>query len=244
MARVAATRARPAAREHRTRRTRQCRTDFGGLIDPVHGGTAARGNFPTGAAACCGARVCAARGLRGARYFAAVKITLDIPEGGIYDRPSKSAGFARYSVNERWLVPHSRKECSTTMRSFWSCRAVAHHHNGKAFYRQRARNRGLASTRDDHARRRLRHRSMRFRRRGGQVFSSSSCGRVLRALGVADGEAFARHYDVTPGGDSRAATPPQPAQAAPHAAEAPDETRLAGLRQKLLAVRDTRIRPP
>src|SRR6202007_2891487 len=45
---------------------------------------------------------------REARYFAAVEITLDhICEGGIYDH--LAGGFARYSVDERWLVPHFEK---------------------------------------------------------------------------------------------------------------------------------------
>ena len=43
-----------------------------------------------------------------ARYFAAVDITLDhICEGGIYDH--LGGGFSRYSVDERWLVPHFEK---------------------------------------------------------------------------------------------------------------------------------------
>ena len=43
-----------------------------------------------------------------ARYFGAVDITLHhICEGGIYDH--LGGGFARYSVDERWLVPHFEK---------------------------------------------------------------------------------------------------------------------------------------
>src|SRR5580658_7593526 len=67
---------------------------LGGLIDPVNGGTRGAPKFPqTG------------EGREGARYFAAVEITLDhICEGGIYDH--LGGGFSRYSVDERWLVPH------------------------------------------------------------------------------------------------------------------------------------------
>src|SRR6202042_1484082 len=43
-----------------------------------------------------------------ARYFAAVDVTLHhICEGGIYDH--LGGGFSRYSVDERWLVPHFEK---------------------------------------------------------------------------------------------------------------------------------------
>ena len=43
-----------------------------------------------------------------ARYFGAVDITLHhICEGGIYDH--LGGGFSRYSVDERWLVPHFEK---------------------------------------------------------------------------------------------------------------------------------------
>ena len=64
---------------------------------------------------------------------------------------------------------------------------------------------------------------------------------VMRQLGIADGEFFARHYDVTPSGNFEGHNilnrlKPQPRSEA-------DEARLAVLREKLLAVRATRVRP-
>ncbi len=42
------------------------------------------------------------------RYFNAVELTLErICQGGIYDH--LGGGFSRYSVDERWLVPHFEK---------------------------------------------------------------------------------------------------------------------------------------
>ena len=42
------------------------------------------------------------------RFFDAVELTLErICEGGIYDH--LGGGFSRYSVDERWLVPHFEK---------------------------------------------------------------------------------------------------------------------------------------
>ena len=42
------------------------------------------------------------------RYFALVELSLErMCEGGIYDH--LGGGFSRYSVDERWLVPHFEK---------------------------------------------------------------------------------------------------------------------------------------
>ncbi len=214
---------------------------LGGLIDPVHGGTRGAPKFPQAALF----ELLWRAGLRGprpegARYFAAVEITLDhICEGGIYDH--LGGGFSRYSVDERWLVPHFEKMLYDNAQLL-ELLAVAHHRNGKALYRQRA------------------HETVAWLRREmttpDGAFSASldadsegeegkfyvwSYDEVLRALGVADGEAFARHYDVTPGGNFEGHNILNRLRPLPRS-EA-DETRLTGLRQKLLAVRDTRIRP-
>ena len=61
-------------------------------------------------------------GLRGndTRYFALVELTLDrMCQGGIYDH--LGGGFSRYSVDERWLVPHFEKMLYDNAPSSWSC---------------------------------------------------------------------------------------------------------------------------
>ena len=70
------------------------------------------------------------------RYFAAVEITLDhICEGGIYDH--LGGGFSRYSVDERWLVPHFEKMLYDNAQLL-ELLAIAHLRSNKPLYRQRA----------------------------------------------------------------------------------------------------------
>jgi len=211
---------------------------LGGLIDPVNGGTRGAPKFPQAALF----ELLWRAGLRTGepRYFAAVEITLDhICEGGIYDH--LGGGFARYSVDERWLTPHFEKMLYDNAQLL-ELLAVAHQHSGKPLYRQRA------------------HETVGWLKRemttGEGAFSASldadsegeegkfyvwSYDEVIRELGVEDGEFFARHYDVTAGGNFEGHNilnrlKPQPRGEG-------DEMRLAALRAKLLAVRDRRVRP-
>ncbi len=64
---------------------------------------------------------------------------------------------------------------------------------------------------------------------------------MLKALGAEDGDYFARHYDVTPGGNFEGHNILNRLASLPRTAD--DEARLAPLRAKLLAVRATRVRP-
>ena len=63
----------------------------------------------------------------------------------------------------------------------------------------------------------------------------------MRELGNEDGEFFARHYDVTLGGNFEGHNILN--RLKPMERSEADEARLAGLRAKLLAVRGTRVRP-
>ena len=76
------------------------------LIDTTNGGLRGAPKFPQ----CAMFEFLWRAGLRGtdARFFGLVEHTLDrICEGGIYDH--LGGGFSRYSVDERWLVPHFEK---------------------------------------------------------------------------------------------------------------------------------------
>jgi uncharacterized protein YyaL (SSP411 family) len=64
---------------------------------------------------------------------------------------------------------------------------------------------------------------------------------VIKTLGETDGEYFARHYDVTPDGNFEGHSILNRLAGLDRIAE--DEKRLTQLRAKLLAVRETRIRP-
>ena len=107
---------------------------LGGIIDPVNGGTRGAPKFPQAALF----ELLWRAGLRTGeeRYFAAVDITLDhICEGGIYDH--LGGGFSRYSVDERWLVPHFEKMLYDNAQLL-ELLAIAYRRSGKPLYRQRA----------------------------------------------------------------------------------------------------------
>ncbi len=107
----------------------------GGLIDPVHGGMQGAPKFPNAALF----ELLWRAGLRTGepRYFTLVEITLDrICNGGIYDH--LGGGFSRYSVDERWLVPHFEKMLYDNAQLL-ELLALAHHRTQKALYAARAR---------------------------------------------------------------------------------------------------------
>ena len=209
-----------------------------GMIDPVNGGTRGAPKFPQAALFELLWRAGSRTGEL--RYFAGVEITLDhICEGGIYDH--LGGGFSRYSVDERWLVPHFEKMLYDNAQLL-DLLAIAYKRDGRALYRQRA------------------HETVAWLKRemttGEGAFSASldadsegeegkfyvwSLAEVMQTLGNEDGDFFARHYDVTLDGNFEGHNilnrlNPQPR-------EATDEARLTALRAKLLAVRDRRVRP-
>jgi uncharacterized protein len=211
---------------------------LGGLIDPVNGGTRGAPKFPQAALFECLWRA----GLRSGetRFFAAVEITLDrICEGGIYDH--LGGGFARYSVDERWLVPHFEKMLYDNAQLL-ELLAIAYRHTGKDLYRRRAYETVAWLEREMTTGQGAYCASLDADSEGEEgKFYVWSYDEVIRQLGIEDGEFFARHYDVTPAGNfeghnilNRLKAPPS--------SEA-DETRLAALRKKLLSARALRVRP-
>jgi uncharacterized protein YyaL (SSP411 family) len=211
---------------------------LGGLIDPVNGGTRGAPKFPQAALFECLWRA----GLRTgeARYFAAVEITLDhICEGGIYDH--LGGGFARYSVDERWLVPHFEKMLYDNAQLL-ELLAIAYRRTGKDLYRRRAYETVGWLAREMTTEEGAFAASLDADSEGEEgKFYVWSYDEVSRQLGVEDGEFFARHYDVTPGGNFEGHNilnrlKPSPRNDA-------DEARLAGLGEKLLSARALRVRP-
>ncbi len=107
---------------------------LGGLIDPVHGGIRGAPKFPQ----CMLLEFLWRSGQRTGeqRYFAAVEITLErICQGGIYDH--LGGGFSRYSVDERWLVPHFEKMLYDNALLL-ELLALAHGRSGNALFKTRA----------------------------------------------------------------------------------------------------------
>jgi uncharacterized protein YyaL (SSP411 family) len=209
-----------------------------GLIDPVNGGTRGAPKFPQSALF----ELLWRAGLRTgeARYFAAVEITLDhICEGGIYDH--LGGGFSRYSVDERWLVPHFEKMLYDNAQLL-ELLAIAHQRSGKPLYRQRARETVEWLRREMTTNEGAFAASLDADSEGEEgKFYVWSYDEVLRALGSEDTEFFARHYDVTPAGNFEGHNILNRLKPLPRSAD--DETRLNALRAKLLAIRNTRVRP-
>ena len=211
---------------------------LGGIIDPVNGGTRGAPKFPQAALL----ELLWRGGLRTgeARYFAAVDVTLQhICEGGIYDH--LGGGFSRYSVDERWLVPHFEKMLYDNAQLL-ELLAVAHLRFGKQLYRQRARETVAWLAREMTTGEGAFCASLDADSEGEEgKFYVWSYDEVIRHLGADDGEFFARHYDVTPQGNFEGHNILNRLKPVSHS-EA-HETRLAALRAKLFAVRETRIRP-
>ncbi|MGA7233966.1 MAG: thioredoxin domain-containing protein, partial [Xanthobacteraceae bacterium] len=211
---------------------------LGGLIDPVNGGTRGAPKFPQAALFECLWRA----GLRTgeARYFAAVEITLDhICEGGIYDH--LGGGFARYSVDERWLVPHFEKMLYDNAQLL-ELLAIAYRRTGKDLYRRRAYETVDWIEREMTTEEGAFCASLDADSEGEEgKFYVWSYDEVIRQLGIEDGEFFARHHDVTPTGNFEGHNILNRLKPLPRSDA--DEARLAALRDKLLSVRALRVRP-
>jgi uncharacterized protein YyaL (SSP411 family) len=70
------------------------------------------------------------------RYYGAVELSLArMCEGGIYDH--LGGGFSRYSVDERWLVPHFEKMLYDNALLL-ELLGIAYQRSGNALFRRRA----------------------------------------------------------------------------------------------------------
>ena len=107
---------------------------IGGAFDQQHGGLRGAPKFPNAALY----ELVWRAGMRTGdeRFFKLIEHTLEhICEGGIYDH--LGGGFSRYSVDERWLVPHFEKMLYDNAQLL-ELLAVAHVRTGHPLYRQRA----------------------------------------------------------------------------------------------------------
>jgi uncharacterized protein YyaL (SSP411 family) len=160
--------------------------------------------------------------------------------GGIYDHVG--GGFARYSTDAKWLVPHFEKMLYDNALLL-ELLALAWHDSGNALFSRRA-----AETVDWLAR--------EMRLPGGGFAASLDAdspggegafyvwtpAELEAVLGAEDAAFFAHWYDITPAGNWEHGRSIANRSAHPVASEA-EEARLAGLRARLLAHRDGRPRP-
>lgn len=180
------------------------------------------------------------------RFFELFDLTLTrIGEGGIYDH--LGGGFARYSVDDRWLVPHFEKMLYDNAQLL-ALYAAGWTRSKNPLYRARATETVDWLKREMTNKHKAFCSSLDADSEGEEgKFYVWSLAEIRDLLGP-DAEYFAVQYDVTEEGNfeghnilNRLRHLPRTTEG--DAAEGPDEARLAMLRGKLLKEREKRIRP-
>jgi len=208
------------------------------LIDPVNGGIRGAPKFPQSMMLEFLWR--AGERTNNNRRFAAVELTLArICEGGIYDH--LGGGFSRYSVDERWLVPHFEKMLYDNALLL-ELLAVAYLRSRNDLFRRRARETVAWLTREMITPEGAFCASLDADSEGEEgKFYVWSLEEVTSALGSDEAAFFAAHYDVTAEGNFEGHNILNRLKHIPRSME--DEQRLAPLREKLLSLREKRVRP-
>jgi uncharacterized protein YyaL (SSP411 family) len=224
------------------------------VFDQTNGGLGQAPKFPQ----CSMLELLWRAGMRGRepRFFELVELTLEhMCEGGIYDH--LGGGFSRYSVDEKWLVPHFEKMLYDNAQIL-ELLALAYRRNGNKLFLQRAQETFDWLVREMSTPEGAFCASLDADSEGKEgKFYVWSRAEIDAVLGPQDCEYFADCYDVTPNGNfegenilnrlnhlGRSGRGPNEFGAGLLRDRAgPDETRLAALRHKLLAAREQRIRP-
>ncbi len=223
----------------------------GNMFDGVHGGLRGAPKFPQGALLEFLWRAGARTGDE--RFFETVELSLThMSEGGIYDH--LSGGFSRYSVDEKWLVPHFEKMLYDNAQLL-ELLALAWQRSGDPLFAKRAREtvgwleREMVTGEGAFAA------SLDADSEGEEgKFYVWSLAEIEQALGP-DAADFAAQYDVTAAGNfeghnilNRLKHLPRSMDG--HAAGGgrgnaapPDDARFSMLRGKLLEIREKRVRP-
>ena len=209
------------------------------VIDPINGGLQGAPKFPN-------TSIFALVWRAGIRFDIeicrrAIDLTLTrICQGGIYDH--LGGGFARYTVDERWLVPHFEKmlydnaQLLDMLTELWK-------ETRNPLYAERASETvgwleremiapdgGFASSLDADS-------------EGEEgKFYVWNYSEIVNILGSNDAELFTRIYDVTPEGNWEGENILNRLKHPDHLS-AEEEQRLAEMRGKLFASRETRVRP-
>ena len=209
-----------------------------GAIDPEHGGISGAPKFPQWSFFWLLWRGAIRYGSRAARD--AVERTLvHICQGGIYDH--LGGGFARYSVDERWLVPHFEKmlydnallidlmtevwrETSNPLLEARIAETVSW------LEREMLAGDGFAASLDADS-----------EGEEGRFYVWTH-HQIASVLGEEDARTFASHYDVPPGGNWEGHTILNRLSSLAMLSET-EEQRLGDMRRRLLEARATRIRP-
>ena len=209
-----------------------------GMIDPVHGGMRGAPKFPQPTMLEFLWR--AGQRTNDRRYFGAVELTLArICEGGIYDH--LGGGFSRYSVDERWLVPHFEKMLYDNALLL-ELLALAHQRSANELFRIRARETVDWLAREMTTGEGAFCASLDADSEGEEgKFYVWSLAEVESVLGKDEATLFAAHYDVTSEGNFEGYNILNRLKHLPRSTEV--EKRLAPMRAALLAARAKRVRP-
>jgi uncharacterized protein YyaL (SSP411 family) len=209
------------------------------LIDRRHGGIRGAPKFPQASML----ELLWRAGLRTGEpsFLDAVTLTLrHICQGGIYDHIG--GGFSRYSVDERWLVPHFEKMLYDNAQLI-DLLALAHIKTGEKLFATRIEETVAWLARE-------------MQTPGGAFAASLDAdsegheGRfyvwtrseIVSVLGADDGAFFADRYDVADGGNWEGVSIPNRLLTLDPFSDA-DESRLGQLRARLLERRAERVRP-
>jgi len=211
---------------------------IGNMFDQVNGGLRGAPKFPQPAIL----EMLWRAGLRtgDARFFETVEHSLErMCEGGIYDH--LGGGFSRYSVDEKWLVPHFEKMLYDNAQLL-ELLALAFQRSGTRLFAQRARETVDWLAREMTTGEGAFAASLDADSEGEEgKFYVWSKNEIIELLGPDAGEFFARHYDVTDEGNFEGHNILNRLKGVPRS-EA-DESRLSSLRNILLDARSGRIRP-
>jgi uncharacterized protein YyaL (SSP411 family) len=216
----------------------QAALQLGGAMDPVNGGLRGAPKFPQ----CTMFENLFRAGLRTgeARYFDITELTLErICEGGIYDH--LGGGFSRYSVDDKWLVPHFEKMLYDNAQLL-ELLALAYRQSGKELFLTRARETVGWLTREMTIPEGAFCASLDADSEGEEgKFYVWSLAEIEKVLGAENAALFAAQYDVTAAGNFEGHNILNCPKHLPRSME--DEGRLAMLRSMLHKEREKRVRP-
>jgi uncharacterized protein YyaL (SSP411 family) len=208
------------------------------MMDPVNGGLRGAPKFPQSLMLENLWR--AGRRRNDTRFFDIVERTLNrICEGGIYDH--LGGGFARYSVDAEWLVPHFEKMLYDNAQLL-ELLALAWERGGSNLFRERARETVGWLAREMTTPEGTFSASLDADSEGEEgKFYVWSLAEIEQVLGTENAAFFAAHYDVTAAGNFEGCNILNRLKDLPRSME--DEARLAMLRPMLQQNREGRIRP-
>ncbi len=211
---------------------------IGNAFDPTNGGLRGAPKFPNASIY----ELIWRAGLRTGdeRFFQLIEHTLErICEGGIYDH--LGGGFSRYSVDERWLVPHFEKMLYDNAQLL-ELLALAHQRSGNPLFRERAQETVGWLAREMTTGEGAFAASLDADSEGEEgKFYVWSAAEIAAALGPDDAALFVQHYDVTSQGNFEGHNILNRLNGLPRTPEI--DARLARSRQTLFMLRSKRIRP-